>query len=81
MEYAKSLIKKCDPIANNKKPAGSGSADTDEEDNEDWTLVENDSDPEAASPKAMMQPEEVRMTSQGRKKSAGLIQFPLSGRC
>ena len=80
MEYAKSLVKKREPITNNKKPAGTGNADADEEDNEDWTLVENDSDPEAASPKAMMQPEEVRSTSHGRKKSAGLIQFPLGGR-
>lgn len=80
MEYAKSLIKRRDPIANNRKPTGSGNADTDEEDNEDWTLVENDSDPEAASPKAMMQSEEVRSASHGRKKSAGLIHFPLGGR-
>ncbi|KAL1310862.1 hypothetical protein AAFC00_001094 [Neodothiora populina] len=71
MEYARTLVKKREPST---KPTGeSSSGDTEEDDEEEeveeWTLVDNDSDPEAASPKAMMQPERARSASKGRRRS------------
>ncbi|GAB7346599.1 hypothetical protein MBLNU459_g1743t1 [Dothideomycetes sp. NU459] len=79
MEYAKSLIKKREPIG-----AAEGSADdgeSTEEEVEEWTLVENDSDPEAtSSPTAMMQQPDMQQSRLSSNKKSGLTYLPLRGR-
>lgn len=73
MEYAKTLVQKRESLA--YKSSGDGSEDTDNDDDEEdveveeWTLVDNDSDPESANPKAMMQPEQAR-SSGGRRRAS-----------
>ena len=81
MEYARTLIKKREALGRPTGGGGEGITDSDEEeaDAEEWTLVENDSDPEAASPRAMMQPEPARGGS-SRKKNPGLMHSSLGRR-
>lgn len=75
MEYAKTLV---------KQRATRSQGDTDAEDEgeeeieEAWTLVENDSDPEATSPTAMMQPQSPPLGSKEKGKAKlGLSYLPL----
>lgn len=55
---------------------GEDDQEEDSGDAEEWTLVENDSDPEAASPRAMMQPEQSRGGgNSGKMRSGGLVRL------
>lgn len=73
MEYATTLVKQ-------REMGAQAYTDTEDEEEvdveESWTLVENDSDPEATSPTAMMQPHSPK---QGSSKQAklGLKYIPL----
>lgn len=79
MEYAKSLIKDRGPRSITKASTGEG--ESSEEEVEEWTLVENDSDPEAtSSPTAMMQHDQQQQSPFGNKKKASLISLSLRGR-
>ncbi|KAI5210052.1 UDP-Glycosyltransferase/glycogen phosphorylase [Aureobasidium subglaciale] len=74
MEYAKTLVQ--------QRVARAAQGDTDAEDEEEvevedsWTLVENDSDPEATSPTAMMQPQSPSLAAK-KKGKLGLSYLPL----
>ena len=74
MEYAKSLIKQRETNAQTETDTEDGE---EVEVEESWTLVENDSDPEAMSPTAMMQPQ-AQGRSPGGKGKLGLRYLPLS---
>ena len=75
MEYAKTLVQ--------QRVARAAQGDTDAEDEEEaevedsWTLVENDSDPDATSPTAMMQPQSPSLGSSKGKSKLGLKYLPL----
>lgn len=74
MEYAKTLVKQREARAHSDTDA-EGEDEVDVE--ESWTLVENDSDPEAMSPTAMMQPQSPSL---GSKSKLGLRYLPLGKR-
>lgn len=84
IEYARTLIKKRGQVTlkgtgdngSGEEQSGaitSGSEEGQQHDAEEWTLVDNDSDPDAASPMAMMQPKGARSSSRGGRRRSGVV--------